>query len=420
VSPRHLLLAAVPFAGALGFGLHVTALSAFAVSGGVLLLAMYALARRRLRALHARRELEGSGFEDDAVAVSVVLVNRGRTAAHLVEVADAFGPALAARQRLLEPGPLGGRRQRRLTYRTICSRKWGLYGVGPLVVRVADTLGLFPMRRAFPDIAPFAVFPRLYDVAAVDRIGSRPTPTPQPTTAGRPGQSLDYLGTRDYRAGDALRDIHWPATARRGALTVKEREVDLVPYFTLFLDLERRHRAGTGLKSTLEYVVRTAASLLGAAVRRGDTVQAFGEGQAPLMVPPGRGDLHLAYALYELLRVRQEGRVPLLSLVEREGPHLPIQSTAAIVIGTISVPQAEREALLAALYARAVRPLLVFVDDSSFLPIDRFALPRVEAQAQAHALLGWMDAHGIPGAVLGADEDLEEALLRPRLFGETA
>jgi len=419
VSHRHLLFAAVPLLGVLGFGLHVTALAAFSVGEAALLLSAYLLARLSLRGLSLRRELEGSAFEDDPVAVGVVLANRGRAAAHLVEVVDGFGPALAARQRLLEPGPLRGRRQRRLTYRTSCSRKWGLYGVGPLVLRVADPLGLFPLRRAFPEIAPFAVFPRLYDVAAARRIGSRPTPAAQPTTAGRPGQSLEYLGTRDYRPGDGLRQIHWPATARRGALTVKEHEVDLAPYFTLFLDLERRHRAGTGLKSTLEYVVRTAASLLGAAVRRGDTVQAFGDGRAPLFVPPGRGDLHLAHALYELLRVRQEGRVPLLTLVDREGPHLPVRSTAALVFGTIALAEADLEGLFLALRARAVRPLLVFIDDSSFVPIDRWALPRDEAKARARALLAWMDAQDVPGAVLGADDDLEEALARPRLFGET-
>jgi uncharacterized protein (DUF58 family) len=418
MSHRAFLIGAVVLAGVVGFGLRVTALAAFAAGGLWLLLSAFSLSRIARRGLGVRRELDASAFEDDPVAVAVVLANRGRRAVHLVEITDAFGPGLAARQRLLEPGPLGGRRQRRLTYRTSCSRKWGLYGVGPLVLRVADPTGLFPAARAFPEIAPFAVFPRLYDVGGARRLGSRATPSPEPTTAGRPGQSLDYLGAREYRPGDGLRQIHWPATARRGALTVKEREVDLVPYFTLFLDLERSHRAGTGLKSTLEYVVRTAASLLGAAVRRGDTVQAFGEGGAPLFVPPGRGELHLALGLYELLRVRQEGGIPLVDLVEREGPHLPVRSTAAVVFGTIALGHDVLEELLAALRARGVRPLLVFIDDSSFLAIDRWALPRDEAQARARWLASWMDGQGVAGVVLGAEDDLEPALARPDLFGE--
>jgi uncharacterized protein (DUF58 family) len=420
VTYRRFLFAALPLIGAVGFTLHVTALAALAVGGVWLLVCAFGLARISRRGLAAHRELEPSAFEDDAVAVTVVLANRGRRAAHLVEIADAFGPGLAARQRLLEPGPLRGQRRRRLTYKTFCSRTWGLYGVGPLVLRVADPMGLFPVRRAFPDIAPFAVFPRLYAVAEAARVGARPTPSPQPTTIGRPGQSLDTLGVRDYRPGDGLRHVHWPATARRGVLTVKEHEVDLVPYFTLFLDLERSHRAGTGLKSTLEYVVRTAASLFGSAIQRGDTVQAFGEGRTPLFVPPGRGELHLAHGLYELLRVRQEGSLTLPDLVDREASHLPVRSTAAMVFGTITFPNAGLDELLTALRAREVLPLLVFIDDSSFLPIDRWALPREEAEARARELTAWMEGQGVPGVVLGADEDLEQSLIRPGLFGEPA
>ncbi len=417
---RSFLLGTLPLVGLLGLGLGVTALTVLAAAGLAVLIQAFLLARRPLRRLGVHRDLYPNAFEDDTVAVPIVLENRARHPVHLVAISDSFGPGLASRTVVLEPGPLRGARRRRLTYRTACSRSWGLYMVGPLSVSTADPLGLFEARRVFPQIEPFAVFPRLYPVAGTERLGARPTPAPQPTTAGRAGQSLLYLGVRDYRSGDDLRRVHWPATARRGALTIKEHEVDLVPYLTLFVDLERAQRAGTGRKSTLEYVVRTASCLVGAAVERGDTVQVFGEGKEPVFVPPGRGTLHLAQCLWELIRVRQEGATSLLDLVEQHRLRIPEGSTAAIVFGTISVEDARLEDMLATLRSGSVNPLLVFINDHSFLPIDRRPLPREQARGRIGELESLLRRHGVAGCVLGAEEELDEELGRPDLFGEPA
>src|SRR5262245_30270032 len=180
-----------------------------ALAGIALVAAARVAASRRLGALRARRETEGSAFEDDETRVEVVLENHGREAVPLVEITDSFGPALSERQALLEAGPLGGGRRRRLAYRTTCSRLWGVHLVGPLTVSAPDPLGLFRPRRAFPDIQPFDLFPRVHAVAGLERLGSRQSFVSQDQTAGRPGQSAAYLGVRDYRPGDDVRRIHW-------------------------------------------------------------------------------------------------------------------------------------------------------------------------------------------------------------------
>lgn len=417
---RHLFLAACPGAWLLGTALDLAALRAFAVAGAALLLCAFWLSRRRLRFLAVRRELYPSAFEGDAVAVPLVLENRGRGAVHLVEMADAFGPGVAHRQLLLEPGPLHGRRQRRLTYRTFCSRSWGVYTVGPLSLGTADPMGLFQARRSLLLVEPFAVYPQIHPVGGMERRGGRPSAASQPTTRDWPGQSLAYLGVRDYRPGDEMRRIHWRATARRGSPVVKEYEVDLVPYFSLFLDLARAHRAGTGRKSTLDYLVRTAASLLAAASRRGDTLQVFAEGRAPLFVPPGQGDLHLARGLYELIRSRQEGSVSLFELALRHRLELPEGSTAALLLGTISFDDADLEEVLEALRARRVEPLVVLVDSHSFIPIDRRALPRDQAWERTRHLLALLRGHGVAATVLSSEDDLEDALGQADFLGEPA
>jgi uncharacterized protein (DUF58 family) len=227
------------------------------------------------------------------------------------------------------------------------------------------------------------------------------------------------MGVRDYRPGDDLRRIHWPATARRGTPAVKEYEVDLTPYFALFLDLDRRHRAGTGLKSTLEYVVRTAASLVWSATRHGHVVEVHGEAARSLFLPPGRGELHLTHALYELIHVRQDGTTPLLDVVEQYRTFLPEGATAALLFGTIAVDPGRLEETLEAFGARGVRPLLVFVDSDSFAPIDHWAQPRARVREQSEVLRGLLSARGVPGAILAAEHELSAELARPD-FGEPA
>jgi uncharacterized protein (DUF58 family) len=285
--------------------------------------------------------------------------------------------------------------------------------VGPLAVSASDPLGLFSPRRVFPDIEPFDLFPRVHAVAGLDRLGSRQSFVSQELTTSRAGQSATYLGVRDYRPGDDVRRIHWRATARRGEPAVKELELDLSPYFTLFLDLERAHRAGTGEKSTLEYVVRTAASLLASAARRGDVVQVFGEFSRPLFVPPGRGELHLAHALDQIIRVRQDGRASLLEVVERERASLPAGSTAALLSASAFLDLERLAEAFGALRAQRLQPLLVAVDKDSFLQIDRPSRPPAEVETRLQKLHAVAHSHAVPVAVLTAEQELEAEISRP-------
>jgi len=410
---RTFLGAAAGLSLCLGVVLRAPSFAAFAAALLLLVALARVAARRRLARLGARRSLATGSFEGEEVRVEIALENRGRAPVSLVEVADSFGAALADRKALLDPGPLPPGRRHRLAYRTQCSRLWGVYTVGPISVSVSDALGLFSPRRLVPDIRPFDVFPQVHPVGGLEKLGARPSFAPSEPTAARAGRSAAYLAVRDFRPGDDVRRVHWPATARYGRPMVKEFELDLTPHFTLFLDLARDHRAGTGRKSTLEYVVRTAASLLATAARRGDTVQLFAEGREPLAVPPGRGDLHLALALDRLIRVRQDGALPLLDLVRREQASVPPGSTAALVAASFFLDEAALAEAFGWMRARHVRPVLVAVDVDSFLPIDRHPRPRGEVEAQADVLRAAARPHGGLVALLGADQDLATELGRP-------
>jgi uncharacterized protein (DUF58 family) len=90
----------------------------------------------------------------------------------------------------------------------------GVVGHVLVELRCASPLGLWPWRRRLvvPLEHVLCVAPRPVDVTLL-----------LDADALHRGDELTR-GVRPYTAGDALRDVHWPATARTGAMHVRERE----------------------------------------------------------------------------------------------------------------------------------------------------------------------------------------------------
>jgi uncharacterized protein (DUF58 family) len=413
---RGFVSALAVLAALLGFASGSVALLGLAAGIALLLLLALLSARRGLRGVEVRRTLPPSAFENDLLTVDLVVENHATRAARFVEAGDVFGAGLADRQSVLEPGPLPPLHRRVLSYRAFVARQWGLYTVGPLSVGSWDPLGLFHARRTIDRMDPFEVFPRAVEVEALAAQSGQSTLVPRDVTEAAAGQSLLFRGVRDFQAGDDVRRIHWPATARRGAPMVREYERDLEPVFTLFLDLERGGRAGLGRRSTLEHLVRAAASLLWTAHRRGDQLSLVAEQDQPVLVPPGQGEVHLAAALHQLVIARQTGTVPLLDLVERHRELVPSGATAVLLLGTTEVDLDRLSETVEGLQAAIARPLVVAVDALTFTPVDRPPTPVDEVRARRRALEDCLQGLDVPAAILGADDTPEEVLVRPDLF----
>ena len=168
--------------------------------------------------------------------------------------------------------------------------------------------------------------------------------------------------------------MHWPAFARRGSPRCASWSATSFRTLTLFLDLAKRHRAGTGLKSTIEYLVRTAASVLWSASGAATSPSSSRRERRRRSSRPGAGPRISPDALYELIRVRQEGETHILDLVERHGPHVPSRSTAVILSGTTTLDVARLGPLLDAFAARRVTVAVLAVEADS-LPSPSTASP---------------------------------------------
>jgi uncharacterized protein (DUF58 family) len=111
----------------------------------------------------------------------------------------------------------------------------GLYPIGPFVVEYEDPFGMVD------SVLPVGEADRLVVVPDVVEL-----PPGGPTLADGEGTALlvqrrvtgndDDLTTREYRPGDALRRVHWRASARHGELMVRQEEHRSHPDARILID----------------------------------------------------------------------------------------------------------------------------------------------------------------------------------------
>ncbi len=133
--------------------------------------------------------------------------------------------------------------ERRLGYSLRPSLR-GIYPIGPLDVSYTDPFGLAVGRLAVGSSQP------LYVIPVVTRLGESVSLAVSGEGSARQLQHLatgndDDLMTREYRTGDALRRVHWRASARHGELMVRQEEQRSYPQARLILDTRSDGYGGT-------------------------------------------------------------------------------------------------------------------------------------------------------------------------------
>jgi uncharacterized protein (DUF58 family) len=122
----------------------------------------------------------------------------------------------------------------------------GVYDVGPLRVTTTDPFGLARVSRdagtplelvVTPPVTPLD--PAIGTAAAVDGVLHG--------LQRRTHPNADEFIAREYRHGDPLRRVHWPATARRGELMVRDEEQRGDPEARLILDTTLSGRVDHGI-----------------------------------------------------------------------------------------------------------------------------------------------------------------------------
>jgi len=101
----------------------------------------------------------------------------------------------------------------------------------------------------------------------------------------------EYIGIREYRHGDSPRHIHWPTSAKRGDLVVREFQQNSTTHLNIVLDLNPAANFGKGKHSTLEYSIKITATLIQYALDHRYSFSVYGLGEEPFELDNKTGSL---------------------------------------------------------------------------------------------------------------------------------
>ena len=201
--------------------------------------------------------------------------------------------------------------------------------------------------------------------------------------------TTNAAGVRDYAPGDSFSRIHWPSTARRDRMIVKEFELDpladiwIVPDMAIFghvaasqakkpeyesfenLNLPLwMQKESFGLpETTEEYTVAAAASIAQYFIRKNRAVGMLAYGQSNELVQPDRGERQLTRILETLAVLRAQGQLPIDDMLHAES-HLFPRGTTVIVVTPMS--QERWATSVRQLVRRGLRVVTILIDPESF------------------------------------------------------
>ncbi|HUG74163.1 MAG TPA: DUF58 domain-containing protein [Acidimicrobiia bacterium] len=238
-----------------------------AVAAGMVFVRLSSTALEVDRRLHPPAAHEG-----DTVTIQVNLSARRRMRNVQVEdTVHGLGVARFAAARTVPSDPVVAR------YEVSC-RERGVYAVGPTEVSVTDPLGLVDHRRTAGVVDRLLVYPRIETLRGFPAVrGNDPAvQATRPTYAPRGGD--DFFTLREYQIGDDLRKVHWPSTAKRGDIMIKQLEIPWQSRALVLLDARaERYRDD----EAFEHAVRGAASAVAHLYRGGFSPDLWTSERAP-------------------------------------------------------------------------------------------------------------------------------------------
>lgn len=230
---------------------------------GVLLVALPFVCAVLVRTRRTRMRIERhtsperiSVGQDAHVALSFENVSTTTTPLFLAE--ERLDYVLGDRPRFVV-GRIPPGRVRTIDY-TVRSHLRGRHRLGPLGVQVQDPFGLANRNAVLEGTADLVVLPNVLHLA------SNRQPSSGMGSEGEQAHLIalhgeDDVTIREYRDGDDLRRIHWPATARTGEMMVRQEDRPAQRRAIVMLDPRPSAHGGSGATGSFEWCVTAAASV---------------------------------------------------------------------------------------------------------------------------------------------------------------
>lgn len=340
---------------------------------------------------------------DQDVTVTLVLKNKGAGAAPLLLLEDNLPSTLAGRARFALNGiePDG---KREVSY-VVRPHRRGRYTVGPLSMRMVDPFGLARVSAQAASTESFLVHPRVETLSlprdAGDRRSVSTSNFKQPT--GTRGE--DFYALREYVQGDDLRKVHWPSTARRDKIMIRQEETPWHTRATVVLDDRRSAHGGTGTATSFERAVEATASVLQLYYASGYGFRLVGAEHPGVASARGVAHLHRCLDLLATMDVQTDrGDDPLLArLLEIEARGAG-EETLIAVTGTLTTEVAVALTRLRRVFKQIVCVSFPAHRFSSASTKQRWAGEQDTVDATRH-----LARSGIRSVIVGPGDSLEVA-----------
>jgi len=343
-------------------------------------------ARSAARGLSCERRVEGEQHVEGENLAVHVRVRRGWLPAGAVTVRQPLG-ALDARDL---PGRRGG------VTLVLEHVPRGRFSLGPVEVILDDPLGLERVTVSTGEPVTIVVRPRVAELTAVFSDGGARELGGRRSLLRR-ASGFELHAVREYQDGEPLRAVHWPTTARRAQLMVKELDDAPRDDVVVVLDQDPGGVAGAPGASSFDAAVRAAGSLVRAHAARGRRAALVLTGGDGAVVRVRSLEREWPAALDALAAALSDAVRPLAAVLS--DPRTPAARAPELVVVT-----ARPDTVSAALEARlrdGRRVALVAIDAPTYAG----AMP-----SPAEPVLLRAAAAGIPVAVVRAGEDLRGAL----------
>jgi uncharacterized protein (DUF58 family) len=275
----------------------------------------------------------------------------------------------------------------------------GRYRFSGASVAIEDPFGLSRREQELDDTGSLLVYPRLARLSSLFSERGLRAHGGGRMLLRRPA-GFELHSVREYQNGESLRRVHWPSTARRQQLMVKELEDAPRDEVVVVLDAQEGFSAGSRLDTSFDVQVRAAGSVLWTHARRGRHARLLiTSGAATEVVSVRSYERDWPRALQALAAAEQTGRRAVEGfLAEESGP-------AARASDLVIVTPALRPTLVESLVSRAVshqQVSVVYVDLSTF--------GRNGRSVEVDAAVLRLGAAGIPVARLRRGDDLGAVL----------
>jgi uncharacterized protein (DUF58 family) len=219
---------------------------------------------------HAKRELPPRFSLGVEQPITLVIENHGTIASEVRvrdEAPDVFRlsgeiPAVTI--------PAAGQARLRYTARPL---RRGAFSYGDVVLRSSGALGLVQKQIALRVADEVKVYPKFHQAdqyQLLAKIDQRSEIVRKPRAMRAAGSDFESL--RLYISGEDPRNIDWKATAKRGALVSRNKQVEKGQQLAVLLDAGRLMAGTVGAYSKLEHAMNAAVMLSYVVQSRGDAL----------------------------------------------------------------------------------------------------------------------------------------------------